>query len=275
MFDGQMENYIGERINFFDYLNLNELSMLDLDDIALELGYKLHMGFWIQVPGSIANSQRNELLHYQQPEAYDDWAEADMGGKGPDVGEEKEGETVAEEAKNDGAEEAENDDGDQLVESDYEQEQEDISADTYIPRPESGVRSDIDEGSEDLNSLEGSDTEEVERGHVRKFRNQMYYEFNPSRDMQDLKFMLGMKFGSADVFKNAIRAHVVKNKRVVKFKKNDPNWVRAVCGKEGCNWKGVGSEAQKGSELGQGTEATRAAKSTQPSQGPEATQPSQ
>ncbi|KAK2655818.1 hypothetical protein Ddye_008870 [Dipteronia dyeriana] len=50
-YDGEMENYIGGKFNFFDYLNLDELSMLDLDDIALELGYKLPIGFWIQMSG--------------------------------------------------------------------------------------------------------------------------------------------------------------------------------------------------------------------------------
>ncbi|KAK2654694.1 hypothetical protein Ddye_014550 [Dipteronia dyeriana] len=166
------------------------------------------------------------------------------------------GKHVLEEAESDGSEEAENYGGDQdLVKSDYEQEEEDITADTCvdpicgweslqftdIPRPESGDASDIDEGSEELNNLDGSDNDEVQREHVSQFRKKRYHEFNPSRDMQDPKFVIGMEFGSADVFRNAIRAHAVKNMRDVRFKKNDPNRIRAICENEGCKWFVYGS----------------------------------
>ncbi|KAK3218549.1 hypothetical protein Dsin_012519 [Dipteronia sinensis] len=50
-YDDEMENYMEVGGGGFDYLNLDELSMLDLDDIALELGYKLPARYWIQMPG--------------------------------------------------------------------------------------------------------------------------------------------------------------------------------------------------------------------------------
>ncbi|KAI9194337.1 hypothetical protein LWI28_005181 [Acer negundo] len=95
-----------------------------------------------------------------------------------------------------------------LVESDYEREEEEIAADTCvdpirgwdslhfvdIPRPKNGVGFDNDEGSEDLNSLDGSDSD-TEEGYARpisQFKKKMYHEFNPSRDMQDPKFVLGV-----------------------------------------------------------------------------------
>ncbi|KAK2657928.1 hypothetical protein Ddye_010980 [Dipteronia dyeriana] len=59
--------------------------------------------------------------------------------------------------------------------------------------------------------------------------------------MQDPKFVIGMEFGSDDVFRNAIRAHAVKNRRAVRFKKNDPNRIRAICEKEGSKWFVYGS----------------------------------
>jgi len=46
-----MEKYSGGSISFFDYVSLDELSLLDIDDIAVSLGYKLPMGYWIQLPG--------------------------------------------------------------------------------------------------------------------------------------------------------------------------------------------------------------------------------
>ena len=54
---------LGGAVNFYDYISLDELSMLDLDDIATELGYTLPVGYWIQVKGygklySIANDQQ-------------------------------------------------------------------------------------------------------------------------------------------------------------------------------------------------------------------------
>ncbi|KAK0588317.1 hypothetical protein LWI29_037845 [Acer saccharum] len=50
-FDVSMDNYNGGSINYFDYISLDELSMLDLDDIAIKLKYKLPVGYWIQLLG--------------------------------------------------------------------------------------------------------------------------------------------------------------------------------------------------------------------------------
>ena len=43
-FDVLMDNYNGGSINYFDYISLDELSMLDLYDIVVKLKYKLPMG---------------------------------------------------------------------------------------------------------------------------------------------------------------------------------------------------------------------------------------
>ncbi|KAK4849536.1 hypothetical protein QYF36_025897 [Acer negundo] len=115
----------------------------------------------------------------------------------------------------------------EIVKSDYEQEPEDIAANTCV---------DPTRGSDDLRSLDGSDGEEDDGGPTRKFIKTNYHEFNPRRDLQDPKFRVAMEFGSADLFRKAIKAHVVKHRRVVKFKKNDPNRVRAVYMGEGCQW---------------------------------------
>ena len=71
---------------------------------------------------------------------------------------------------------------------------------------------------------------------MRKFIKRRYHEFNPPHDLQNPVFRLGMEFSSADVFRTAIRARSVKHRRVVKFKKNDPNRIMVVCKDEGCKW---------------------------------------
>ncbi|KAK0601228.1 hypothetical protein LWI29_022338 [Acer saccharum] len=45
-----------------------------------------------------------------------------------------------------------------------------------------------------------------------------------------------MEFATADMFRKAIRAHAIKHRRNIKFQKNDPNRVKAVCKDKGCNW---------------------------------------
>jgi hypothetical protein len=145
--------------------------------------------------------------------------------KGKYIAEEEDEEEEAEEAEAE-AEEAEDDKGDELVESDYDQEAEDIAAETCVdptndweslqisdlPR---GSGSDKDDGSEDLGSLDGSNGEDDAEGPVRKFIKRRYHEFNPPHDLQNPVFRLGMEFSSADVFRKAIRAHSVKHRRVV------------------------------------------------------------
>ncbi|KAK0590542.1 hypothetical protein LWI29_028567 [Acer saccharum] len=142
------------------------------------------------------------------------------------------------------------DDADILVESDYEQEADDITAETCVDptkiwdglnvpnrqHQECASGYDLEDVSDELNSLEGSDGEEGEQGRVRKFIHRSYYEFHLERDMQDPTFKVGMLFGTADIFRNTIRAHAVKHMRDVKFKKNDQHRIRAVCKSEACNW---------------------------------------
>ncbi|KAL5549616.1 hypothetical protein UlMin_004847 [Ulmus minor] len=139
----------------------------------------------------------------------------------------------------------------EIVDSEYEQDPEDIAADTCvdpttnwdslkvpeIPRAETGSGSDKDDGSDDLRSLDGSDIDEQEvEVPCRRFIKKHYHEFNPTHDLQNPVFKLGMEFGNADMFRKAVRVHAVTNRRAVKFSKNDPNRVRAVCKAEGCKW---------------------------------------
>ncbi|KAK0605360.1 hypothetical protein LWI29_025847 [Acer saccharum] len=120
----------------------------------------------------------------------------------------------------------------EAVESDYEQELDDIEADTCvdptrdweslqvlgIPHAQYGSRSgfDIDLGSDDLKSLDGSDGEEDEGGPPRKFIKTKYREFNPSYDMQDPIFRVGMEFADYKTFK--IKSLADEHTCVISFK---------------------------------------------------------
>ncbi|KAK0601071.1 hypothetical protein LWI29_021049 [Acer saccharum] len=94
------------------------------------------------------------------------------------------------------------------VESDYEQEADDIAAETCVDSTKiwdglnvpNRQHQECASGSDELNSLEGSDGEE-------------------------------------DIFRKATRAHAVKHRCDVKFKKNDQHRIMAVCKSEVCNWK--------------------------------------
>ncbi|KAK1581406.1 hypothetical protein Q3G72_005768 [Acer saccharum] len=304
-FDGKMENYIGGTISFFDYVSMDELSLLDMDDIAIQLQYRLPVGYWIEVSGyekpfnigtdhdlmwfkdkiphnrvldlyiepiqAVQTVIGNELILSQQQESqehlysFSDDEEQPAGGV--NIGPVGAGVEVGFGGVNIGAASVEigsasvvgnigdelnveSTENEEVVESDYEQEPEDIAANTcvdptrdweslkvaVIPHAECGSGSDLDLGSDDLRSLDGSDGEEDDGGPRRKFIKTNYHEFNPRCDLQDPIFRVGMEFGSADLFRKAIRAHAVKHRRVVKFKKNDPNRIRAVCMGEGCQW---------------------------------------
>ncbi|KAK0586338.1 hypothetical protein LWI29_005213 [Acer saccharum] len=320
-FDGKMENYIGGTISFFDYVSMDELSLLDMDDIAIQLQYRLPVGYWIEVSGyekpfnigtdhdlmwfkdkiphnrvldlyiepiqAVQTVIGNELILSQQQESqehlysFSDDEEQPTGGVnigpvgagvevgfgGVNIGPVGAGVEVGSGGVNIGAASVEigsasvvgnigdelnveSTENEEVVESDYEQEPEDIAANTcvdptrdweslqvaVIPHAECGSGSDLDLGSDDLRSLDGSDGEEDDGGPRRKFIKTNYHEFNPRCDLQDPIFRVGMEFGSADLFRKAIRAHAVKHRRVVKFKKNDPNRIKAVCMGEGCQW---------------------------------------
>ncbi|KAK0580005.1 hypothetical protein LWI29_034931 [Acer saccharum] len=129
------------------------------------------------------------------------------------------------------AERAADEENDELVETDYEQEEEDIAADTCvdptrdwdslrnpeIPREECGSGSEFDYEDDDLRSLDDFDDEEVKGGQPRNFINTKYHELDPVCDTENPIFKIGMEFASADVFRKAIRALTIKQRRNIKF----------------------------------------------------------
>ncbi|KAL0413357.1 UNVERIFIED_CONTAM: hypothetical protein Sradi_1537400 [Sesamum radiatum] len=60
--------------------------------------------------------------------------------------------------------------------------------------------------------------------------------FNPM-EMYNPSLKLGMIFCSKQEFKKAVQSYAIKQKRSVKFTKNDSFRVYAVCAGDGCQWK--------------------------------------
>ncbi|KAK3221572.1 hypothetical protein Dsin_008597 [Dipteronia sinensis] len=213
----------------YDYGSLDELSLLDIDDIAISLGYKLPMGYWIQLsrhgmPFNIACDQ--DLLWFGDKIPGDRVITDDHNGAQP--AEEGDGPEVA----GAGLEVLI---GESVERANFDR----IRKGKQVPleaESDDGLPESDDDGSENLSSLDGSTGEEDQGVQPRKFIKTRYHEFTISRDMQNPVFRLGMEFGSADIFRKAVRANPIKHKKVVQFKKNDSNRVRALCKAECCKW---------------------------------------
>jgi alpha-galactosidase len=62
----------------------------------------------------------------------------------------------------------------------------------------------------------------------------MYPRFNKKNPV--VKFKLGMKFSSKKQFKKAVIKHGLDERKVIRFAKDDPKRVRAICDWKGCPW---------------------------------------
>ena len=136
-----------------------------------------------------------------------------------------------------------------MVESDYEQDVQDIAQPTCVDPTstwegfevpvlegeEHRSESDVDSmNSTELESLEGTDDdEEVPYKKWKKIINQ---DFNPEVDMNNPVFRIGMLFSTASIFRDAVKAHAVKNRRAMKFDFNDKNKIKASCKSPDCQW---------------------------------------
>ncbi|KAL3502779.1 hypothetical protein ACH5RR_037228 [Cinchona calisaya] len=89
------------------------------------------------------------------------------------------------------------------------------------------MQSECESSSDDLKSLSGLD-EETKRTR--------YLVFNERTDLKNPKFSLGLRFVAATLFRNAIRIHSIVDGKEIKFKKNEPGRIRAVCF-EVCQWR--------------------------------------
>ncbi|CAL2264562.1 unnamed protein product [Prunus armeniaca] len=97
-------------------------------------------------------------------------------------------------------------------------------------------RESTDVAKSDVESLDSSSyDEDDENQKKRKKKLPKFQEFRPETDMRNPMFKLGLRFATTDLFRKAIRNYSIVNMRMIKFKCNDRDRVRAVCAGN-CNW---------------------------------------
>ncbi|KAK3183748.1 hypothetical protein Dsin_031034 [Dipteronia sinensis] len=194
-FDGKRENYIEGTISFFDYVSMDELSLLDMDDIAMELTYDLLVGYWIEVSGNkslrITGRAGGVNIGPAGVDIGPGGIGVDVGYGGDNIGLGGTGVEVGSGGVNIGL------DGVDIGLAGVDIGLGSGGVDIGHASADIGSASGVD----DLRSLDGYDGEEDEGGPPRKFIKTKYHEFNPSQDMQDPIFRVGMEFGSADLFR--------------------------------------------------------------------------
>ncbi|XP_071921828.1 uncharacterized protein [Coffea arabica] len=91
----------------------------------------------------------------------------------------------------------------------------------------------LDNSSHDgLHSNESSGDE----GGSKDVDTKKFRVFNPTTEMDDPKFELGLLFKCKTDFINAAKSHGVKYGRKIRFKKNDSNRCKAICRGKRCMW---------------------------------------
>ncbi|PQM35612.1 uncharacterized protein Pyn_30402 [Prunus yedoensis var. nudiflora] len=165
---------------------------------------------------------------------------------------------------NEDSEEEDKEDDPDFVDSAYEQSEnecellkkDDKAFENYVDHPEvvEDPNAPVDEDREstdvaksDVESLDSSSYDEDD-GNQKKRKRKLpkFHEFRPETDMRNLVFKLGLRFATTDLFRKAIRNYSIINRRMIKFKCNDRDRVRAVCAGN-CNWVCFAS-AMNGSE---------------------------
>ncbi|XP_050379758.1 uncharacterized protein LOC126797126 [Argentina anserina] len=134
---------------------------------------------------------------------------------------------------------------DAIVDSDYELNEEDddvlfqrnVDGDTnkvheFDEMGYEGNISDVGEDSDGFKSVHSSDSEGEDQGPFRvngKKRFSNWVEFNVKTDMKNPIFCIGMVFPNNEVFKHAVRKHVVLTKKELRFPRNTKHQVLVRC----------------------------------------------
>ncbi|CAL8151217.1 unnamed protein product [Prunus armeniaca] len=153
-----------------------------------------------------------------------------------------------------GSEEKYKEEDPDFVDSAYEQSEnecelltkDDKAFENYVDQPEvvedpnapvDEDRESIDVAKNDVESLDSSSYDEDDGNHKKRKKKQpKFQEFRPETDMHNPVFKLGLRFATTNLFRKAIMNYSIVNKRMIKFKCNDRDRVRAVCAG---NWKWV------------------------------------
>ncbi|PQQ11382.1 uncharacterized protein Pyn_40630 [Prunus yedoensis var. nudiflora] len=150
------------------------------------------------------------------------------------------------------SEEEDKEDDPDFVDSAYEQSEnecellkkDDKAFENYVDHPEvvEDPNAPVDEDREstkaksDVESLDSSSYDEDD-GNQKKRKRKLpkFHEFRPETDLRNPVFKLSLRFATTDLFRKAIRNYSIIKRRMIKFKCNNRDRVRAVCAGN-CNW---------------------------------------
>ncbi|KAK8661611.1 hypothetical protein V6N13_091209 [Hibiscus sabdariffa] len=256
--------YTGKKINFFDMCHVDSMSMLEMYDIAEEVGYNGMFNMYWKQPGvkliakplridsdvisMLATMPKQKQLHVYLEEIVPEIEGVDITGAIPNENleteeEDDEEEDDVEEDEDyvvDEVEETDNDSGFENSDNDMPNEVcvEEVDYETLMMEMEFGKEkkenephlNDNDSGSDSLHSLSGNESDEDDRKKPPKCP-----EFNAEVDMANPQFKKGMKFSGKEILKEAIREYGIKSRHDVRFKRIDKGSMNVIC-KENCPW---------------------------------------
>ncbi|KAK8691671.1 hypothetical protein V6N13_075171 [Hibiscus sabdariffa] len=233
--------YTGKKINFFDMCHVDSMSMLEMYDIAEELGYNGMFNMYWKQPGvklivkplrtdsdvisMLGTMPKHKQLHVYLEEIVPEIEGVDITGAIPNENLETEEEDDKEE---DDVEEDEDYVVDEVEETDSDSGFE--NSDNDMPDENEPHLNDNDSGSDSLHSLSGNESDEDDRKKPPKCP-----EFNVEVDMANPQFKKGMKFSGKEILKEAIREYGIKSRHDVRFKRIDKGRMNVIC-KENCPW---------------------------------------
>ncbi|CAL2254182.1 unnamed protein product [Prunus armeniaca] len=146
-----------------------------------------------------------------------------------------------------GSEEEDKEEDPDFVDSAYEQSEnecelltkDDKAFENYVDQPEvvEDPNAPVDEDREstdvaksDIESLDSSSYDEDDGNQKKRKKKQpKFQEFRHETDIRNPVFNLGLRFATTNLFRKAIRNYSIVNRRMIKFKCNDRDRVRAVC----------------------------------------------
>ncbi|XP_012842534.1 PREDICTED: uncharacterized protein LOC105962758 [Erythranthe guttata] len=265
--------YIGGSLEWFDFVDIDQIGMFDFWGFAEELGYteKWSLRFWlkhgksfdkhckcIETDSDVFNI-RGHIPKNWEVEIFIEYLNL-----GVDVEGETGGRLVNEaviiddvglEGENSESDEFSEDD-DVFYQSDYDMEDDDKLFEQFVdPEAEFGGlgkgksvadddfiseemynRLQNEEGDEDC-VVSDDDFDSSNGSDEDEGKGRMKFpKFNPKTENKNPDIMLGLIFSSKKEAKFAIESHCFRRGMMVKFPKNDAIRLRAVCKKEGCGW---------------------------------------
>ncbi|CAL1388139.1 unnamed protein product [Linum trigynum] len=261
-YDGHMENsdknghYVGGKVQYWDYVDPDCLSILELDGLLTDVGYLVQVktkdieeyrilngyAYYYKVNGQnmreglVELKSDQELLAMAQEVVEDKKVVEVYLIKRVELesGRKRDSDRVPI-PQNEGGSESDGDSG--FVDDENEASEDDFDINDFegggynqnlIIDNVIGEDADTDCGDSDyLGSVHSSDDE----GSTRR----RFQEFNPARDMENPQFFLGQIFSDLKTFREAIRSYSIKNKFPLRFVHSDRGRVQVCCEKN-CKW---------------------------------------